>query len=777
MKFKNYLTLLAIFSFFMASSQSGTHLNFDGTNDFVELPNESAFDFTNQMTVEFWINSNTTPDRWDALVTKGDDSWRVALASDGTIGFAGTGAFSDIFSSTVVTDGTWHHVAVSYNAIEAIIYIDGVADNGVFATSNLDNSAFKVGIGENFQVPGRLFAGNLEEVRIWNVARTAEQISATRNCELLGSETGLVAYYKFNQGLNAQDNSGLTTLTDATINANNGTLTNFDLIGNTSNWASGSPIVTGVNCCVNVTAWNGLAWSNGIPDNTKLADFSGDYTGTGFDACSIQVNGIANVIINEGENLAIQNGIHIAPNASFKLENNTNLVQVNNSVNINTGNTIVKRNSTPMIRLDFTAWSSPVSGQKLLDFSPNTLTNRFYTYDPSGNTTATTWIPVSSPSTTDFAKGNGYLIRVDNTWSSITASPYLGQFTGVLNNGQVTIPSTIGYNLIGNPYPSNVKVADFITGNAGLGVSTLYYWTHTIPSNGVAYAQNNYASRTSLGGVASAAGGAIPNEYIQVGQGFLTQTTAVGDLVFNNTMRTNIVNSQFFRTTNKTTKNKADRFWLNLNDASANYNQILIGYATGATNGYDQGIDGKLLTNSSSYIASKINGENYVIQGRSEIFTINDEVVVGFTANKDGNYTIALDSFDTFFSNQDIFLWDKLSNTKHNLKQSAYSFYAVAGTNDNRFSIVYENSAILETPSFEKNNLMVYVDSNNYLQINNPNQFISKVQIYDVSGKVLFSKSNIQKNQITVLKSYQNQVLLIKTTMQDGSINTKKIIK
>jgi hypothetical protein len=88
--------------------------------------------------------------------------------------------------------------------------------------------------------------GNLDDVRIWNVARTAAQISTNRNCELQGNETGLVAYYKFNQGLEAADNSAITTLTDATAAAYNGTLVNFTKTGSISNFLAGSPVTTGV---------------------------------------------------------------------------------------------------------------------------------------------------------------------------------------------------------------------------------------------------------------------------------------------------------------------------------------------------------------------------------------------------------------------------------------------------------------------------------------------------------------------------------------------------
>ncbi len=94
------------------------------------------------------------------------------------------------------------------------------------------------------------FKGNIEELRMWNIARTATQISDSKNCELEGTETGLVAYYKFNQGVNAATNTSTTTLNAE--KGSNGTLTNFTLTGTASNWLAESPITTS-NICTSPT--------------------------------------------------------------------------------------------------------------------------------------------------------------------------------------------------------------------------------------------------------------------------------------------------------------------------------------------------------------------------------------------------------------------------------------------------------------------------------------------------------------------------------------------
>ena len=82
------------------------------------------------------------------------------------------------------------------------------------------------------------------------MSRTAAEIQHYMNCELSNptSQTGLVAYYQFNQGVDGANNTALTTLTDSSATAYTATLNNFTLNGTTSNWLSGSSVVTGDTC-------------------------------------------------------------------------------------------------------------------------------------------------------------------------------------------------------------------------------------------------------------------------------------------------------------------------------------------------------------------------------------------------------------------------------------------------------------------------------------------------------------------------------------------------
>jgi hypothetical protein len=223
-------------------------LNFDGTNDFVNITRPVTDDFT----IEFWVKTSQTPasgTQWynGSLIIDGEVS---GVTNDFGIGLNGTKlAFGignpdySIISSAVINDGTWKHVAVtrkkSTGAIN--IYINGVSDASGTA-SNVNSltapSILKMGGPNNI---GSFFNGTLDDIRFWNYVRTPQQISGSMNNEMLGSETGLVAYYNFNQGTPNVSNAGVTTLLNETssLSTYNGTLTNFSLSGGTSNWVVG----------------------------------------------------------------------------------------------------------------------------------------------------------------------------------------------------------------------------------------------------------------------------------------------------------------------------------------------------------------------------------------------------------------------------------------------------------------------------------------------------------------------------------------------------------
>ncbi|MBV6627277.1 MAG: DUF4114 domain-containing protein [Rivularia sp. (in: Bacteria)] len=172
-------------------------LDLDGSNDYVEIANESNFDITNEITVEAWIKVDNFDKAWQAIVTKGDTNWRLhRYQSTNKIDFAISG-IGNVFSDIEVNDGEWHHVAGVYDGTKLQIIVDGVSKE-VSVSGSISNSAYKVRIGENAQQTGRNFDGQIDEVRIWDKARTETEIQDTRYATLNGDEANLVGYYNFN---------------------------------------------------------------------------------------------------------------------------------------------------------------------------------------------------------------------------------------------------------------------------------------------------------------------------------------------------------------------------------------------------------------------------------------------------------------------------------------------------------------------------------------------------------------------------------------------------
>jgi alpha-tubulin suppressor-like RCC1 family protein len=219
-----------------------THLNFDGTNDYVSVPSNANIPIGNaNYTIEAWINPS-------ALGVKGIVGWGSfgAFKQCNAVRLSPTGIINYWWGSDMIVPytfslNTWYHVAFTFDGTTRKAYINGVlvkSDTPTgLAVSNANN--FRIGSTNN----GEYFSGGIDEVRIWNTAVSADDILRRKNCELQSTESGLVAYYKFNQGIDAVPNTGITTLTATT--GSNGTLTGFALSGATSNWLAGSPVTTG----------------------------------------------------------------------------------------------------------------------------------------------------------------------------------------------------------------------------------------------------------------------------------------------------------------------------------------------------------------------------------------------------------------------------------------------------------------------------------------------------------------------------------------------------
>lgn len=514
------------------------------------------------------------------------------------------------------------------------------------------------------------------------------------------------------------------------------------------------------------TTWNGTMWSNGLPDISKDVVIAGNYStninGGAFQAKSLQVNAGAVLTVSPSDVLVIENGVSIATNGNLILQNNANLLQLTSTQN--SGIATVRRNTFNLIRQDYVLWSAPVSGQVLQSFSPNTLSNRFYTFNPNSNN----YSQIANPSTVSFDTAKGYLIRMPNNHPE-TPTVWSGTFNGVLNNGDkiVEVPQDT-YNAVGNPYPSPINADAFIVENNL--VEALYFWRKRDNAT-----TTSYATYTLAGGVGITKDtpnplDLIPNGNIQVGQGFIVKATN-DSIFFKNNMRIQNFDNQFFRNSQKS------RYWLNLtsNEDNLLFSQMMVAYMPNATSGIDDAIDGRYFNDNLYALTSTIEDQDFSIQGKGA-FTIEDNVVLRLKSEQPRSFTISLHFFEGLFEDQDIFIYDKQLNVVQNLKEGSYTFFSESGVYSNRFEVIYQN--ILNTNNIGATAFQLQtISKDQSIQIKSIGSQIKQVQVFDLSGKLLVEKNNLDSYEININELFPSQSLYIVKIKNGEDISvTKKVI-
>lgn len=524
--------------------------------------------------------------------------------------------------------------------------------------------------------------------------------------------------------------------------------------------------------CATTTTWDGTTWDNGTPDLTTNAVFNADFTiTTDFTACAITVDNNAIITVNSNITVTIENEINVISGSYFVFENNASLLQ-NNSTAINTGNITYKRDAKPMRQYEFTYWGSPVTGQILNIFSPSTLGDKFYSYNP--NPAVNNWVIENQSNT--MTPGKGYAIRAPQGYST-TPQVFNGAFIGIPNNGEVSVnveafnPSLLNYNFISNPYPSAINAITLLD-NSNLG--TLYFWTHNSAISSNVFTTDDYAIRTRTTGTAAVTGGAAPSQYIAAGQGFFASAGTTTTINFTNAMRVANNNTQFYRSVQNTPLNYY--IHLNLTNTDGAFKQIAVGYQDDATDDYDFGTDALASTAGVIQFYSLIPTLTYRfgIQAKAYPWDIDDTIPLGINTTQAGTFDVAIDHNDVFFDDKDIFLEDTLNGTFHDLKASTFTFTTSVGTFDDRFVLHYKNPS-LSTSTFTVESQISISNTANEISVNS-NEAITSVEIFDMLGRIIFSTKNNNSNTVHIQKSVSSQPIIIKATLHNGNVVSKKYI-
>ncbi|HDR03796.1 MAG TPA: hypothetical protein ENN84_00940, partial [Candidatus Marinimicrobia bacterium] len=198
-------------------------VDFDGTNDYVSIPDNAAYDVS-AVTIEMWAKWAGTGTQF--LIGKNFEELEIHTHGDET-----TGRLRFIPATTVWLDteegtflpGAWHHIAMIYDPSQSLAkcYIDGEEKTLSNAGSNplstaIPSSAVNLYLGKRSSNQ-YYFNGLISDVRIWNDVRTQTEIYDNMSADLTGSEAGLIAFFPLDENSGSTVNDGSATNNDGSI--------------------------------------------------------------------------------------------------------------------------------------------------------------------------------------------------------------------------------------------------------------------------------------------------------------------------------------------------------------------------------------------------------------------------------------------------------------------------------------------------------------------------------------------------------------------------------
>lgn len=171
----------------------------NGTNNYIEIPHDDDFNLVGDIAIELWIKVDAFETPYATLVTKGASSWAVRRYKD-TDFIQFIYGEDSIAGTTGVNDGRWHHIAATFSFAKILrLYIDGELDAEKINTlPGFPANTNPVCIGTDPEQPERLFHGIVDEVRIYHITQSPDNIRQYMNVELTDLDPRMIAYYRMN---------------------------------------------------------------------------------------------------------------------------------------------------------------------------------------------------------------------------------------------------------------------------------------------------------------------------------------------------------------------------------------------------------------------------------------------------------------------------------------------------------------------------------------------------------------------------------------------------
>lgn len=657
--------------------------------------------------------------------------------------------------------------------------------------------------------------------------------------------TELMAYYPFS-------NITTTTTTDASGNGKTLTLNNATQV---MPQTAPLPYVTTANGAWTTSGtWvNGGVWNI---DNTSV-DNKHAIVKISHDVTMSHQSELVGLIVDSNKTLTvnsdnlIKNNWYLELNGTIDLQNDSQLVQTSMSDLVTSASgKILRRQEGKGNAYHYNYWGSPVgalSAKALTDnnidantnntsFTLNMLkdglgSNISFTSNltPTSGSLSTEWLYtfVNGRTYWDWAQigtgsainsGVGYITKGTNNGAA--TQQYI--FQGKPNNGTILVPVTdVGGAgsvadvsktdyLLGNPYPSALNISTFIDDNVGVISGPLYLWEQWgASSHYLNEYDGGYATVTKLGytrasqfigisgnNTGGLEGTATPTKYLPVGQGFMVEIIANGNVRFNNNQRIFIkesdaisgnfnVGSVFLKDASSvksktkvlTDEIKTIRLEFTCIDGPRFRKELLLGFSNKTTDGFDEGYEAVTTASNSNDIGSLLDGKMMDIQAFSDI--TNDKVVdlVIRSSKYLNRFNLKITQMENIDDSQPIYLYDNDTGAYFDLRQpDGCSFNTMSGEYINRLKITFKKvDYTLNTNTPNIDSILVYHQDRLYIKNLNMTTNITLINMLGQRVLNLNDVSSDEQNNGIDVGELSNGAYILQLNTKYGVI-TKKII-
>lgn len=462
----------------------------------------------------------------------------------------------------------------------------------------------------------------------------------------------------------------------------------------------------------------------------------------------------------------------------------------------------------------------------------------YWIYKLAGTSNYANWVSVGAAS--NINAGEGFTMKGTAGTNTTTVygvpnnsgSKQRYDFRGKPNDGTIQIPvAALQFTLTGNPYPSAIDLSAFLTQQLNT-TGIAYFWEHdkTVSSHYIADYKGGYGAFSPAGGVGAGVyvpatfysydgsgnpstvgttGGLFERRFSPVGQGFMIRGAASGTVEMKNSYRVYVKegaanNSQFERVQSKKDKSVdpniaflsrvqsvsgfdyktvsvavTPQIRINALLNNQGIRQLALAFMPEATDGVDRAMDA--LSSSDSAAADMfiaLNNAEYIINVTN--FDIDKKIAVGFKNDKPANYKITVKDIMNLDAVNAVYLHDKVSDVYYDIKNNFHDLDLPAGKNTTQFEITFRKNTTLGIDELKAENFIVYHNNNSKsVVIENPESLdLSYCGIYDIAGKLLFSKKDIGSNVKYEFPTngLADGIYIVKLNSADNKTVGKKII-